>query len=298
MYNKISNLYTEDEKIEYESLKIMKIKISSNKRTILHGFFYNTNFVNETLIDEYRFKYRYNKFIEKIKPKLFKNIFDVENKDKHKEDFIKNNKKSILPVDLLLVIYNYYEENKYIYLIRYNETNNFLIFNKKPLLKDFFLSNNIQVLIRLNCDKIIDKFQKNPKSIFNGKILYHNELNIYNKVFSNYKFFNDFSPLISLKIFYFKKNHKNIKYKFFNITNYNILYKMKSFLDKNFITKYEFYFINSMNYYKDYLDREIIDSNRINKSLFLTEIDEFLFPYLHKISNYKNNKSNKISISS
>jgi len=99
-----------------------------------------------------------------------------------------------------------------------------------------------------------------------------------------------------MKIYYFKKNHKKIKKIFFNLTNYNDLYNIDNFLKNHFLTKYEFYCIKCFQYYN--LNRVLISKNEISEYSFLKEIDEYLYKYLHKMSNYKNKEPNKISIRS
>ena len=284
-FKRIKNLYTSKEKKESERLDNWYNYIQRNKRVILNSFIVDQNFINELITDENKFIKDNKLFLSKTKPKIYDNIIDLK-ENKYKKRFINSNKSS-LPKDILNIVYEYYEENPYIFLIKLKNISNYLITNKKKFLKNIFLNNEISLIYRLNGNKIVNYFQKEIFNNVTPKIIYHYDLGIYSKVNLNYKIINDFySPLISIKIYYFKKNYKKIKYRFFNLTNYNNLYFINNFLKKNFLTKYEFFFIKTFNYYK--LNRSLISLDDIKKYDFLKEIDEYLYKYLDKISNYKN----------
>ena len=294
VFKRIKNLYTKEEKKESDRLDNWYNYIRMNKRQVVHSFILDQNYITQLLIDENRFLRENNNFINKTKPKIYENIINLK-ENKLKDRFINNNKQSFLPKDILGILYDYYEENPYIYLIKIKDVPTFYITNKIKFLKNIFLNNETSIIYRLNGNKIVNKFQETYVNIY-PKTIYNYKFGIYNSININYKTINDFySPLISIKIFYFKKNHKKIKKKYFNLTNYNDLYNIDNFLKNHFLTKYEFYCIKCFQYYN--LNRVLISKNEISEYSFLKEIDEYLYKYLHKMSNYKYKKSNKLCIS-
>jgi len=294
VFKRIKNLYTKEEKKESDRLDNWYNYIRMNKRQVVHSFILDQNYITQLLIDENRFLRENNNFINKTKPKIYENIINLK-ENKLKDRFINNNKQSFLPKDILGILYDYYEENPYIYLIKIKDVPTFYITNKIKFLKNIFLNNETSIIYRLNGNKIVNKFQETYVNIY-PKTIYNYKFGIYNSININYKTINDFySPLISIKIFYFKKNHKKIKKKYFNLTNYNDLYHIDNFLKNHFLTKYEFYCIKSFNFY--FFSRILITTTQIKEYKFLIEINEYLYKYLHKMSNYKYKKSNKLCIS-
>lgn len=277
--NSLYNILDDNEKKIYDYLNNEKYNIYRTKSMIFHGSYRNDLFIQNLYHQEILYNRSSSIFYNNIKSKILKNIFNNNKNDKFKINFIKNNNKSCLSIDLLSIIYDYYEESAYLYLLKID--NKYLIIKNYSLLENIFYENNITQIIRINTTKLISQ-----NIIFPYKKLFSYEKKYFQKVILHKNNFNDFyGSCISIKVFYYKKNINNIKYHFFNISSYNDFYIIKNFLKNKKLTKYEFYYIVNISLYFR-IDRQLIMPNSIEKSIILSQLDEDLFN-LHKISNYK-----------
>ena len=290
---KLKKILTNDEKKQYKKLKSDKKLIESYKRIIMYGYQLPNNMrIRDAINFENNYNINNEIFHKSIYKKLFKNIFLTNKQQKYKEIFSKNNKKSILYEDILNIIFSYYDESQYIYLVNMKNKYDYLIINNLNILKHLFYSNMINKIYRVNSSKI----SNNPNSLFNMyiyKLIYNRNLSLFSRIYFNNSIINDYcSTLISIKLFYYKNNIKNIKYDFINIANYNNMYMIKNFLKNKNLTKFEFYYINNIDFYDDHVNRILINTKNINDNLFLSEIYNYLINILNKSLNCKKNKTN------
>lgn len=280
-----------DDYEEYNKL-INDLKyIQIYKRSLMYSNTYrsrlNINNLNMTQELEDNIKEKIILYTNKIKNETFDKIFLSKN-DKHKSDFIKN--KSILTPDLLGLLYDFYNESKYIIAIKfpsdkYDFNSNFFLSSNLFLIKNIFLNNEIDKVYKINIDKLnnkfldIDFFETYSKRIYDN---YNQNYSSVPKIVTNNDFY---TSLICVEMKYFYNNVNRIKTKKFYICNYNNLYIIKNYKSKDNkkIMSFNLFYINkitSIDNYKNYIK---IDYNDIKKYYFLTQINDYL------ISLVKNN---------
>lgn len=273
MYN-IKNFFNKNDFDEHDRLKKKLYYINSNKRLILYSYSID-NIINcdKLKIEENKYIVDKKKFDNKIKLKIHNNIFN-NNIQKYKYDFI-NSYNNYLNDDVLEIIFYYYYENSSILAFKYCNKSSYFLSSNLNLIKKIFLNNDIDKIYKINSDILNNKININFFDLFSKKI-YDRESYNFSKINMIKYDVNDFyAPIISIKLFYYNKSIKNIKHKNINIINYNNIHIIDSFLKNKKLTKFEFYYINSIYNPK----QKLITSNEIFKYNFLNRIHDYLLQY-------------------
>lgn len=287
---KFKNFLDKKDYLDFKKNKTEYKYLNIYKRSLLHPPTMYRSFDNQLFneIEEKEFlqKEKLNEKLKDIKKTLFDEIF-MKKKDKHKINFLKNN--SILSEDLLSIIYDFYNQSRYVIAIKfiqedYTFYSKSILTNNLYLVKNIFFNNYIDKVYKVN----IDKFNNTLYKIFTidfyeafSQQLYNQDSESYyniSKIKTNNNFY---APIIVIKLYFYKKN--KIKIKKFYISNYNILYIIRDFVINKKISKYEFFYINKITNYNNHKNLINISMEDIKKYNFLNEIYEYL------IKLFKNN---------
>lgn len=270
----------ENTKMEYRYLNLYKRSIRSSPS--MYRMF-DIELYNDIEEKEFMQKEKLFEITKDIKKELFNDIF-IKKKDKHKYLFLKN--KSILSEDLLGLIYDFYNESRYVIALKFIQEDftlhsKSILTNNLFLTKNIFFNNDISKVYKVNIDKFNNSLYKILSIDFYESFsqqLYNNESETYYDV-SKIQTNNDFyAPIIVIKLFYYKKT--KIKTKKFYISNFNIMYIIRDFVINKKISKYEFFYINKITNFRNYKNYIPISMDEIKKYIFLNEIYEYLIELL------------------